>query len=442
MSMLGISVTDSGNKLFVTDNNYVYEYSVSVAWEVSDANISSIRTGDNFFQLFGIHDLGNRIYLKTAVDTIKQQDLSTTWNTGTGSDAGSFDFSSDIPGIDINKAVFDETNSKVFVCDDTTIYQYTASASIVEVFDGVNISGQINTLYKVMLTLTDDVSLAETLVDRVVLAVVVSEATSVSGQVAVTNTLLSSISDVVGVSESVDYSWFLTLSDSIGASDTVNALVTFVKAVSDSVDVAGALTNILKAIASAEDTMDAADVAIARATFINSIADSIETTVTINVSGVEYFGLVLNTTNMGISTYDTWDFNSFAEIDGKYIGAGRAGVYEIGGDDDDGTDIDWEIDFGSIDFGDSQDKRLPEIFYAARQDGTIIFKVTHVKDDGAKVEDWYQATRTSDALSERRVKLKKGVKSQYYRVQAVGKDGAHIDLEKLELTPVALMRKL
>ncbi|HSH26648.1 MAG TPA: hypothetical protein VK972_02585, partial [Wenzhouxiangella sp.] len=113
---------------------------------------------------------------------------------------------------------------------------------------------------------------------------------------------------------------------------------------------------------------------------------------------------------------------------------------ELGGDDDDGADIEWEIDLGNIDFGSSQDKRLPEIFYACRSDGTIIFKVTYVRDDGAKIENWYQATRTSDALTERRVKLKKGVKSQYFRVELVGSDS--VDLEKIELTPMVLMRKL
>lgn len=265
---------------------------------------------------------------------------------------------------------------------------------------------------------------------------------SISVQDAIALAIEASLSDSIGVDDSAFAPYVKQMIDSVGVADTIEAVMTFVNAVSDTVDVSGTINTILKAYAEAEDTLSVSDAMAARGVFIRSLSDSIETSITINVSGIEYVGLVLNTANMAVSTYRGWDFNSFAEIDGHYIGAGREGIYELDGADDDGANIDWEVDFGYMDFDTSQDKRLPEIFYSCRSDGTILFKVTHTRKDGTKVENWYQATRTSDATAERRVKTKKGAKSQYWRLQMLSQEGSSLDLEKIELTPLHLMRKL
>lgn len=84
------------------------------------------------------------------------------------------------------------------------------------------------------------------------------------------------------------------------------------------------------------------------------------------LSGAEFFPAqtedyetwVLNDNSFAPAAYTNWPFNSYAQYRGQYYAAGDAGLFLLGGPDQDGAVIHPGVRIGPVNFGTARQKRL------------------------------------------------------------------------------------
>lgn len=151
----------------------------------------------------------------------------------------------------------------------------------------------------------------------------------------------------------------------------------------------------------------------------------------------QYLTYAINTLSTGISEYQNYNFNSFSYP----FAATNTGIYLL--DDsstDDGTNIDSLIRTGVTDFGTSKKKQVPYAYLGVEKGGQIILK-TITSNSGIKTERWYEVRSYADAIDTTRVQLGKGIKARYWQFELYNIDGNELNIESVEMLPIALTRR-
>jgi hypothetical protein len=121
--------------------------------------------------------------------------------------------------------------------------------------------------------------------------------------------------------------------------------------------------------------------------------------------------IVTNARTFAISEYASMAFNSMAKFNGKYLYAKANGIYEGGGDDDDGTDIIASYKTGSFDINATEIQKLRNAFLNFRSNGDIqLFSVGN--EINCRV---YNITNsTNGTMHERRRKFERGIRDNHF----------------------------
>ena len=155
-------------------------------------------------------------------------------------------------------------------------------------------------------------------------------------------------------------------------------------------------------------------------TGLSSILFTSKCLATIVFVATDYTCVVINTKTGAVSEYDNYDFNSFCELPtGEYLGFRSDGIYELDGEDDDGTDIDAYVTWGFLDPNIPTASRLDMGYLVGESTGDI--KVTTICDEDQSCEDILQH------LMYRRdhpVRIARGFKGRLYEVKIENVDGA------------------
>ena len=138
----------------------------------------------------------------------------------------------------------------------------------------------------------------------------------------------------------------------------------------------------------------------------------------------------MNLFNQAISTYSNFNFNSIACFNGVYLGATDTGIYTLGGDKDNGTDIDSRIKTGSMDFGDGFLKYARDIWITHRTDGNIRLKI-FIDEDNVAIEK--QTNIINDRIMEERIKPPRGLRGRFYTMELRNVAGADFDIDSLSI---------
>jgi len=164
-----------------------------------------------------------------------------------------------------------------------------------------------------------------------------------------------------------------------------------------------------------------------------------------SISGEPLQVWALHMDSMGSTRYDGYNFNSFATIDGVTYGAGEGGLYRLEGNDDDGTPIRSEVDFGSLDFGTNNKKSLPYVYAGMAADGTTYLRVTSMVTSvtGRPVEQTYtyRVRDNTEGMKTHRFELGRGLDASFYQLKLISEDSA-FDLHNIEFMPIKLKRRL
>jgi len=199
-------------------------------------------------------------------------------------------------------------------------------------------------------------------------------------------------------------------------------------------------------IVSVQDTLEAeaGDSTEVLGHYLQNVNELAGAWVTFKVSGEIVQGWVLNVEGQRpVSEYRGYEFNSFANIGGRYFAATDAGLYVLGeSGQDEGAPIDAHVRTMMLDFGSAAQKRVVAAYLGYTSSGTVVLKVRSV-DDGQLVEHWYEAqTLTADAPRAGYKPLGRGLKSRYWQFELANVDGADFELDKLELYPLQLSRRV
>lgn len=157
--------------------------------------------------------------------------------------------------------------------------------------------------------------------------------------------------------------------------------------------------------------------------------------------GDSFVGYSVNTRVGAVSEYDNYPFNSFALIGGRPFAAADDGIYELVGDDDDGTPIHASLYTGLTDFGSSILKRLPNAWIGLTSNGEMVLKVV-TTDKGFKKENWYRmAARPEGSPVDSRFSPAKGLLGRYWGFKLENIDGADFQLDSLKVWPLLTNRR-
>lgn len=153
-----------------------------------------------------------------------------------------------------------------------------------------------------------------------------------------------------------------------------------------------------------------------------------------------YQGVVMNILNKAISIYANFDFNSLAYFDGKYFGANENGLYLLGGNNDNGIQIQSKIKTGPLNFGNDFIKYIRDIWLTYRSDGHLAVVLLVDEDENNPSGDLI-TTLASNGVHEERITGPKGMRGRYYTIELKNKSGSDFDLDSINFLVEAIRRK-
>jgi len=148
----------------------------------------------------------------------------------------------------------------------------------------------------------------------------------------------------------------------------------------------------------------------------------------------------MNLFNQGISTYNNWNFNSICYFNGNYYGATDTDIYQLGGDKDNGSDIDVQIQSGSMDFGDTFMKYLKEFWVTHRTGGKLRLRIWKDEDTSLTIDK--QTVIEDTKIQEERVKMPAGLKGRFYTFLLKNIAGADFDIDNMSMLVESIKRKI
>ncbi len=149
----------------------------------------------------------------------------------------------------------------------------------------------------------------------------------------------------------------------------------------------------------------------------------------VNVTG-DIKIIVTNARTFAISEYAAMAFNSMAKFNGKYLYAKANGIYEGGGEDDDGADIVASYKTGSFDINATEVQKLRNAFLNFRSNGDIqLFTV------GNEVNTrLYNITNsTADTMHERRAKFERGIRDNHFSFGISNVNGSSFEIKTAKI---------
>jgi len=153
----------------------------------------------------------------------------------------------------------------------------------------------------------------------------------------------------------------------------------------------------------------------------------------------EFRTFVMNAAGNVLTEYQAYPFNSYAEVSGRFYGAGPSGIFTLDGATDAGVDIAWTIRTGMLDDKNAMLKRLDEVLLSARFDGPMRLRVW---TDDSTYFDYNVVNYRADVVHQVRAKLGKGRRSRFYRVELFGINNTSAEISTMQLPMQPLKRRV
>lgn len=126
-----------------------------------------------------------------------------------------------------------------------------------------------------------------------------------------------------------------------------------------------------------------------------------------------------------VSRYAGFDFNSFVQIGGRYYAASDAGIFELGGENDDGAEIEGYILTGRAQQGTDRRTSVPILYVTGRSAGVLHVRV--IDEDGAEY-DYTTERALGNVPSRERVKFGRGHRMTFWRYRIGNERGEDFEL--------------
>lgn len=146
----------------------------------------------------------------------------------------------------------------------------------------------------------------------------------------------------------------------------------------------------------------------------------------------------VNLSNMAVTQFCEYNYNSFCEIAGKHFGASEDGIFELTGNDDAGVGIDAFFELAISDFGISNMKRIRSAYVGGQADGSLLFTV---KDDESSPRPYPLNLTSGNVQSNGEVPVGRDGLGRYWQVRIDNQNGAYFAIDSIELLLMILGRK-
>lgn len=139
-----------------------------------------------------------------------------------------------------------------------------------------------------------------------------------------------------------------------------------------------------------------------------------------------------------VTRYSGYNFQSFAEINGKHYGVRADGLFLLEGTDDADVPISAELAFGGTDFGGSALKHLPNVYVGVKAtDGRLFLKV-----ETTQGEFTYEARRCDERMETQRFDLGRGLRDNWFEFTLIAEDVTAFELDNVEFKAVTSKRRI
>ena len=150
---------------------------------------------------------------------------------------------------------------------------------------------------------------------------------------------------------------------------------------------------------------------------------------------------VLNLETQAPYFYDNFAFTGFASQRGRQFAVGPDGLYELGGDTDEGRPIAARIETGLNDLGAALLKTVYAAYLGYAATAGLRLTATTGHSEGESMQN-YTLAETAGATTQARIKMGKGVKARYWQFALANQAGGDFTIETLEVLPVVLGRRV
>lgn len=184
-----------------------------------------------------------------------------------------------------------------------------------------------------------------------------------------------------------------------------------------------------------EEELGLEDVDLLNAIYQGTITEDLQLVAAYLSPGGGFTTWAMNTRTAAVTEYDNYEFNSFARLGDKYLGATSEGLYELIGDDDAGTDIIARIKSGFAQWAGTKFTLFKGIYLGVRGEGDFVLRL--ISGEG---QTYDYAVSTRDMRSTK-VHMGKGLRARYFRFELIS-TGQDFDLESIEFVPLVAERRV
>lgn len=150
---------------------------------------------------------------------------------------------------------------------------------------------------------------------------------------------------------------------------------------------------------------------------------------------------VLNTESNGVSWYSNYHFTGMTQVGDRVLMVGPMGLCEVTGNLDLDDDIQANVTYGFVDFGDEQKKRIDRLNFGYTADG-LLQATVETYGQGYPAYTYEMEARTAEMPRNNRIRPGKGLNARYWRIGIENVDGCAFSVEDISADIVPSARRL
>lgn len=239
----------------------------------------------------------------------------------------------------------------------------------------------------------------------------------------------------IGMSDAFRSFFGGSLNDSINITETLATQFVAHPSIADGIGIAPALSNHFYIRVTMADAFDVTDASILQMIYDGQLADDVQIVVGYVSPNGQFTTWAINTRSGAVTEYNNYTFNSFAQLGDRYYGASDNGLYELLGDNDDGTNIVATIKSGFAQWAGSKFTMFKGVYLGVHGSGTFVLKLI--------TGDNKTYTYTVNAQSQKTTKIVtgKGLRARYWAFELTS-SGQDFDLDTIEFVPIVADRRV
>lgn len=137
---------------------------------------------------------------------------------------------------------------------------------------------------------------------------------------------------------------------------------------------------------------------------------------------------VMNTETTAMHTYENWQVLDTVQYVGRTFAVGTEGLLEVTGTDDAGVSIEADVDYGFVDFGVEEKKRMEACWFGYTSEGVLTVSV-ETYGQGYPVYSYAMPARSADQPVNNYVFPGRALLARYWRLGVSNTDGAAFDVK-------------